>query len=331
MATRWGIASAGKISHDFVCALKTLPKSDHEVTAVAARSLKSAQEFAERHSIPTAVGSYEELAKLPSVEIVYIGTINTNHYETAKLMLENGKHVLCEKPLCMNQIQTSSLLEFAKSKKLFFMEAVWSRCFPVYKELKEMIKRGDIGEVREVIVQFGFPLDHVARVNSKELGGGTILDIGIYTLQFAQHIFDGLKPTKFIGGGHLNSSGVDDGANCIIYYGDKMAVLTISAMYELPNTAFVIGSKGRIQIPMFWCPDTIQTLTETKKFELPASKDSFNFHNSVGLSYEAEECRKCIKQGLLESPVIPHSLSLELSVLMDTWRKHVGVVYNEDL
>lgn len=161
---RWGIASAGKISNDFCCGLSTLPQEDHKIMAIAARNLDSAKKFAEIHDIPNAYAGYETLAKDKNIDIVYIGAVNPAHYEIGMLMLDNGKHVLCEKPLCMNEKQSKKLLEHAKSKKLFVMEAIWSRFFPSYQHVKQRIVNGDIGEIKQVDVNFGFNLQGIDRL-----------------------------------------------------------------------------------------------------------------------------------------------------------------------
>lgn len=165
MALKWGIASAGKISHDFVNAIGTLSDNEHQVVAVAARDLIRANEFAERFCIRNAYGSYEELAKDPVVEIVYIGTLNPHHMEVAILMLENNKHVLVEKPLCINEKQARKLISYAERKQLFLMEAIWSRFFPSYQYLHKQIKNGMLGEIESVDVSLGFSgLDSVDRL-----------------------------------------------------------------------------------------------------------------------------------------------------------------------
>lgn len=156
MALKWGIASAGNIAHDFVNALGTLSKDDHQVVAVAARDLKRAEEFSERFDIPKAYGSYLELAKDPNVEIVQVATLHPYHLEVALLMLEHGKHVLVETPMCINEKQIRTLTEYAKLKNLFAMEGVWSRMFPSYKYIREQIESGKIGAIVSVDVEFGF-------------------------------------------------------------------------------------------------------------------------------------------------------------------------------
>lgn len=155
MALNWGIVSVGFISHDFVNALQTLDSNDHKVVAVAARDLSRAQEFADRFNIPKAYSDYLQLAKDQNVEVVYIGTINLQHFNVARLMLEHGKHVLVEKPLCMNEKQAKELIDYAKEKNLFLMEAIWSRCFPSYKFLGELVGSGKLGEIKAIDIEFG--------------------------------------------------------------------------------------------------------------------------------------------------------------------------------
>lgn len=164
MALKWGIAAAGKISHDFVNAMGTL-NDEHKVVAVAARDLTRAKEFAKQFDILNAYGSYEELAKDPDVEVVYVGTLNPYHMDVAIMMLENNKHVLVEKPLCINEKQAQNLISYAKRKQLFLMEAIWSRFFPSYQYLQNQINNGILGEIEKVDVAFGFEgLDSVDRL-----------------------------------------------------------------------------------------------------------------------------------------------------------------------
>lgn len=165
MALKWGIASAGLISHDFVNALDTLSSDDHTVVAVAARDVSRAADFAKKFGIPKAYGSYLELAQDTDIEVVYVGAINTQHFDVARLMLENGKHVLVEKPLCMNRKQAKELISIAERKQLFLMEAIWSRFFPSYRYLEQQIKNEKLGEIQSVEVEFGFEIEHIDRLS----------------------------------------------------------------------------------------------------------------------------------------------------------------------
>lgn len=163
-ALRWGIASAGKISHDFATAVATLPAAEHRLVAVAARDADKAAAFAQLHAIERSYAGYAALAADAGVDVVYVGTLNPQHYETVLLMLEHGKPVLCEKPLCMNAAQTQHVLQVAKERGLFVMEAIWSRFFPAYRYVREQIDAGALGTVEEVRVEFGFPIAEVERL-----------------------------------------------------------------------------------------------------------------------------------------------------------------------
>lgn len=329
MATRWGIVSAGLISSDFVNALKLLPPGEHRLVAVAARSLERAKSFATKNGVEKAYGSYEDLAKDPDVEVVYIGTIHPYHLSVGSLMIQAGKHVLCEKPMCMSVKETKQLIKLAKEKKVFLMEAVWSRFFPVYHEMTKRIKAGEIGDVVQVLSSFGKSLEHVDRETKRELGAGTTLDLGIYTVQFATLIMGGEKPEKVLAGGHLSAQGIDESTSTtLVYSGRRLASLASTIRADLPSEAFVIGTKGTIKVhyPM-WCPESFESPSGKYESLLPKSNHSFNFGNSQGLMYEAVEVRRCIKEGLLESPGMSHEESLTIAEIMEQIRRQVGVKY----
>uniref|UniRef100_A0A336MXB9 Trans-1,2-dihydrobenzene-1,2-diol dehydrogenase n=2 Tax=Culicoides sonorensis TaxID=179676 RepID=A0A336MXB9_CULSO len=328
---RWGIASAGKISNDFVCGLSTLPAEDHQVVAVAARDLGSAKKFAELHGIPNAYQGYEALAKDPNIDIVYIGAVNTAHLEIGILMLDHGKPILCEKPLCLNEKQSKKLLEHAKSKKLFAMEAIWSRYFPAYQYLKERIVKGDLGEIQQVDVNFGFNLQGIDRLEKKSLGGGTILDLGVYVIQVALWAFRD-APVDIKAQGKLNSEGVDLEMKAVLKFPNGgVANIHTSGFTEQDQIAVIKGTKGTIKLNQFWCPLKMTDVDgNEKEWPLPESKVKVNFNNSTGLRYEAEEARKCIKAGLLESPDMTHEESLRIARIQDDLRRQIGVKYPED-
>lgn len=161
---RWGIVATGKIANDFVTALGTLPADDHIVVAVASRKQANANAFAQLHGISQAYEGYWRLANDPNVNVVYVATVNPQHYEVARLMLENGKHVLCEKPICMNADQAKALTRFAAERKLFLMEGIWSRFFPSYEYVRQQIRYGKLGEVQQVDLEFGIALEEEARM-----------------------------------------------------------------------------------------------------------------------------------------------------------------------
>lgn len=332
MATKWGVLSAGKICHDFVTATRSLPQGDHEFVAVAARSLESASEFAARHNIPKSYGSYDELAKDTNVEVVYIGTITSQHFSACKLMLEHKKHVLMEKPLTLNLKQTKTLIQMAQENSCFLMEAVWSRFLPSYRHLMNLIKDKAVGDIVHVHSNFGKPLTRVERLMKRSMGGGTLLDLGIYALNAVSVAYKGDKPQKIAAVGHLNDDGVDIAVTASLQYeGNRTASITTSALGHLPCDLVITGTEGDIHIPKpMWCPTVVVVGDKRYEFPLPETIMPCNFLNSSGLRYEAMEVRDCLKKGLLESPIMPLRDSELLAEIMDEIHQQIGVVYNDD-
>ncbi|ODM97442.1 Trans-1,2-dihydrobenzene-1,2-diol dehydrogenase [Orchesella cincta] len=330
---KWGILSCGKISNDFVSSLTSYSEDEHKVVACAARSLDSAKQFAEKNGIPKAYGSYEELVKDPDVQVTYIGSVNNQHLSLAKLAIENGKHVLVEKPMGINVRETKELIEFARSKKVFLMEAIWSRCFPAYQRLREELAKGSIGDVVQLTCNFGTVLTHKDRCQLKELGGGTILDIGVYNIQFVSLVMGGQKPEKIIATGTMNEHGVDDSSSTtLIYPNGVTATIVTNGRCKMECDACVYGTKGFLKLPKtFWCPTTLITSDVSEDFELPKLKNrTVNGRNGEGLAYEAEEVRRCLTKGLLESPLMTLDESLLIAEIMESIRKQIGVVYPQD-
>ncbi|XP_013197064.1 trans-1,2-dihydrobenzene-1,2-diol dehydrogenase [Amyelois transitella] len=333
MTIRWGIVCAGKICQDFVNAVNSYPdKGDQVIAAVAARNKERATEFAKQLNIPKVFDSYEAMAASKEIDVAYIGALNPDHYALSKLFLENGKHVLCEKPLCLNFKQTESLLKLAQKKKLFLMEAVWSRFAPAYVALEKDIKDGKLGDVKYLEVNFGVPIKYVERVTKKEFGGSAVLDIGVYTLQLAQYVFKDEPIRISVVAEPLNESGVDLMETIVLdYEGGRRAVLNISAHMRLWNRANIYGTKGRITLedPFHFPTELIREGGKTERFPLHDTR-KFNFENSAGLVYEAIETVRCIKNGLLESPRMSHKESLVLAKLEDAVRKQIGVHFDVD-
>ncbi|XP_010877266.1 trans-1,2-dihydrobenzene-1,2-diol dehydrogenase [Esox lucius] len=332
MATRWGICSAGKICHDFTVALKTLPPGDHQIVAVAARKLQDAQEFAKKHSIPKAYGSYEELARDPEIDVVYVGVIQPYHLPVCTVFMKAQKNVLCEKPLAMNFREVQELVTSAKMNNVFLMEALWTRFFPATLEIGRLLSQGDVGEVKMVKADFGLPLMSVPRAVQKELGGGALLDIGIYCLQFICMVYNGEKPECIQATGVCLDTGVDEGMVVTLKFSrNRMAVFTCSIAVTLPNEASIIGTKGTIRVPQhMWCPTSLVVNGKETTYPLPDPYLPLNFINSTGMRYEAEEVRQCLLKGLKESPRMSNTDSLLLAEVMDEARRQVGVVYSQD-
>ncbi|KAM6943518.1 trans-1,2-dihydrobenzene-1,2-diol dehydrogenase [Xenentodon cancila] len=332
MSTRWGVCSAGRISNDFAVALKALPAEDHQVVAVAARKLEDAHEFAKKHSISRAYGSYEELAGDPDIEVVYNGVIHPYHLQTCLLFTNAKKHVLCEKPLAMNTKEVKEILDSAKKNNVFLMEAVWTRFFPAFVEIRRLLADGEVGEVKMVRSEFGIPVMHVPRLVQKELGGGALLSIGMYCLQLVCMVYKGEKPESIQTTGVCLETGVDETVVVTLKFSrNRMAVFTYSSSMQLPNDAVIVGTKGTIQVPApMWCPTSLVVKGKETQFPVPEPCMPLNFINTTGMRYEAEEVRQCLLKGLTESAVMSHADSLLLAELEDEIRRQLGVVYPQD-
>ncbi|KAJ0182342.1 hypothetical protein K1T71_001711 [Dendrolimus kikuchii] len=324
---KWGVAGVGMITHDFLTAMATLPAGQHKAIAIAGKDLDRVHRLATLHKIGTAYEGYEALARDESIEIVFVSVLNLQHYEITKLMLENGKHVLCEKPMGMTYNQTKSLVDLSREKKLFLLEGMWSRFFPAYDALDQHISSGGLGDIYHISIQFGVEINDIERNLMKDLGGGAVLDLGIYMLQLVQFIYKD-PPTDIVCTGHLSKSGVDESISCALKYKDgKTATLSAHTRTTMTNKAEIIGTKGAISLDYFWCPTVLHiSAANSTEWTLPKGKYKFHFHNSAGLSYEIQECYDCITKGLQESPKMNLDESILLSKLTDTMRAQMGVL-----
>jgi len=356
-AVRWGICSTGLICHDFVSSLTSLPITQHQVTAVASRNKNRADEFAlshpvrydfvhisspvSSHHIPNSLGSYQELAESNQVDVVYVGSVNNTHFDICKLMLENGKHVLCEKPLGVNPGEVKELFSIAKNNNKFLMEGAWSRHFPAWRKVAELLANNTIGEVVHVSASFGAVFaatDHWT--SKKEFAGGSLHSLGHYPISLAQFVFSNESPLKQTTQGSLNENGVDTTSNMILEYSKgRSAVLSSSTDTFMSPQASIHGKKGVIKIgPLFWCPTSVEVLNnkfdkvEEFNYPLPQLTEGIkcNFWNGPGMAYEAEEARRCIAEGLLESPNINRDASVSISEIMTQARKQLGYHLPQD-
>ncbi|XP_044526941.1 trans-1,2-dihydrobenzene-1,2-diol dehydrogenase [Gracilinanus agilis] len=335
-ALRWGVLSAGLISHDFVTALRSLPRSEHQVVAVAARDLGRAQDFARRHEIPKAYGSYEDLLEDPDVDVVYVGTQHPQHLRGVLQSLEAGKPVLCEKPLGVTAAEVREMVAAARTRGRFLMEAIWTRFFPAAEALRAVLAQGTLGEVRLVRADFGMhpELNFPSRVTDWAQAGGGLLDVGIYCLQFISMVAGAQRPEKIHAVGLLHEKGVDDTVTVVLQYpGGLQASFTSSITTVLPNSLTVFGTQGQAQIPStMWCPTELVVNGKRSEFPLPAvaGTETFNFVKSIGLVYEAQHVRQCLLQGLKESPVMPLAESELLADILEEARRQIGLRFSQD-
>jgi len=324
----------GKIASDFANSVKLLPKGDHEIVAVAAGDLARAKEFAKKFGVKHAFGSYEELAAHPDIEIVYINTLHISHLHCAKLALNAGKHVLCEKSMAVNLKQVREMIQLARQKGLFLMEGYWSRFFPVYEEVRKALKNEEIGEPKFVQGNFGHQVDpaELARVLKKSLGGSSLMDFGCYLVMFSTMIFNGQRPESVHAIGKLNEDGVDI-MDCITlkYKNDAVAQLMMSAEVAMAQRVLVMGTKGQLEVPRIFNSAT-KVIINSKEIThpLPECKEQLHYPNQHGLLYEIQCVRDCLLKGHKECPLMTLEHSEVIMEIMDEIRRQVGVVYPED-
>ncbi|CAH2319087.1 trans-1,2-dihydrobenzene-1,2-diol dehydrogenase [Pelobates cultripes] len=248
------------------------------------------------------------------------------------MFMENRKNVVCEKPLAMNSAEVKELTLAARKNNVFFMEAMWSRFFPVYEQIRTLLSQKAIGDVKVLRAEFGSNQYHVPRAVQKELGGGALLDIGCYCIQFALMVFNGERPESITAKGFLYETGVDETVTIILQYpGKRQAILTSTIMVAMPNQAAICGSKGMIQVPScMWCPTSIIVNGKETKYSLPPSTKAMHFTNSTGLSYEAEHVRQCLLKGLKQSPLMTWADSELLASIIEDVRTQLGVTFPQD-
>lgn len=331
---RWGICTAGEISHDFTASLQG-HESDHPIVAIASRSLDRSQKFAAKFNIKTAYGSYEEMAKDPNVDIVYIGAVNTEHPRLSKLFLNSKKNVLCEKPLALTLRETKEIIQTAKENDVFFMEAVWTRFFPVSAKIRELVSSGQLGDVKSMLVNFGLCLPERERTIKRALGGGALYDMGIYMVQVTTMVF-GQAPTSTHTEGFLNEDGVDESYTTVMKFpNNAMATLSCTYKVEYPNEVIIIGTKGRLRIPTnFWAPTDLEWSNssgepiETFHYDLPPSTAEYSLGPLwSGMLYEADAVKKAIAEGKKQHPLVSWQETELLATLMEQARRDLGVVW----
>ena len=319
---RWGIIGAGKIAEKFCTAICFTEGS--EVYAVASREEEKAKEYAAKFSATTFYTDYLSLMKDDNVDIIYIATPHAFHYKQTMLCLQHNKPVLCEKPMSLTYQQTAEMIALATKNKLFFMEGMWTACMPFMDKIKSLIAEDVIGEPQYVSADFGFnvPVDPASRLFDKALGGGSVLDIGIYPISLAT-LFLG-EPETINTTAKLTATGVDAYASISLQYAGKQAAHLLSSIeFNTSIEALIIGTKGRIKIeePWFKATDFSVILNDgtTERFSMP--------HLCNGFEHEVKEVMHCLDNGLLQSNKWPHQLTLSISKIMEQVLEQAGVVY----
>ncbi|GAB4456503.1 MAG: Gfo/Idh/MocA family oxidoreductase [Armatimonadaceae bacterium] len=318
---RWGILGAGGIAKRVSNDVATL--SDHKLYAVGSRDKAKADAFADNYDIPNRYGSYEELCADPEIDLIYVATPHTFHKEHTLLALEHGKAVLCEKPFTINEGEAKALVDKAREKNLFLMEGMWSRCFPAMAKVRELIHDGAIGEPRLVEADFGFRsgVNPEGRLFNLALGGGGLMDVGVYPVSLAQMILG--EPNRIASLANLGSTGVDEEAAMLLgFAGGELAVLYTAVRLNTPQSAVILGTEGRIEIPKsWWCPKAVvlHKGNESERFDFPFEGGGFQF--------EAMHVADCLRQGLKESPLMTLDMSLGVMRTLDGLRAQFGLKY----
>jgi predicted dehydrogenase len=324
---RWGILATGFIAAQFTEDLDLLP--DAKIAAVGSRSLGAAELFAEKHAIPRAHGSWQELAEDPEVDVVYVANPHSAHHAAASLCLQAGKAVLCEKPLTLDLPTAEDLIQTARASGLFFMEAMWMRTNPAIRRVVDLVSNGAIGEVTHVYGDFGvqgpFPPSH--RMRARELGGGALLDLGVYVVSLA-HLLLG-APDSVHAWASLTPEGTDQNTGLILgYRSGAVATLHCGFVGETGQRATITGTEGRIEIARsFYRPEAF-TLVRASRPENPVAELIEVRCRGNGMGYEAEEVMRCMRAGLIESPLVPHATTLDVMRTLDLARAQIGVTYD---
>ena len=319
---RWGILGTGRIANTFT---KDLLATDHLVAAVGSRGRESADAFASKHGIGKSFSSYEELVACPDVDVIYVSTPHPCHAENARLALDAGKHVLLEKPFTLNAREARDVVALAQSHGLVVLEAMWTRWLPHMVRLREVIRDGIIGEVRLLLADhtLSLSLEPKHRINNPWLGGGALLDLGIYPISFAWDLFG--APSSVDASATFSETGVDDSVTVLLgYEGGRRAVTHSAKTVRGQNRAVVVGDRGRIEIDPLWYTATSFTVfgnddRVVERFTHPLK--------TRGMEYQAVEMERLVKEGKVSGDILPTAESVSVMECLDEVRRKIGLKY----
>ena len=319
--TKIGILGAGGIAR--VMAETVNGMEEAQRYAVAARDLGRAQKFAEEFGVEKAYGSYTEMLQDPQVELVYIATPHSHHYEHVKLCLEHGKHVLCEKAFTANAAQAEEILKIAEEKGLLLTEAIWTRYMPMRKTIDEVVASGIIGKITSLSANLGYVIEQNERIHAPELAGGALLDLTVYPLNFASMVF-GDDIVKVDASCVKIDTGVDGQDNVMLTYRDgKMATLYTTIHAQTDRRGMINGSLGYIEI------ENINNYESMKVYDLDRKIiASYEAPEQItGYEYEVRAAIRAIREGKTECEEMPHAETIKMMKLMDRIRADFGIVF----
>ena len=321
-AIRWGILATGGIARAFT---SDLILNGFHVQAVGSRSRASADAFAAEFGIPTAHASYEALAADPDVDIIYIATPHPFHAANARLALNAGKHVLIEKPITLNGAEARKIVDLGATLGLLVLEGMWTRFLPHMVRIREIIAAGTLGDVRSLIADHtqDLPDDPAHRLNAMDLGGGALLDLGIYPLTFASELFG--RPETVLAAASFKATGADAQVATTFRYAGGQIAQTLSASNTTgPNTATILGTLGRIDIDRVWyAPTDFRVLNSANEVI-----ESFSAEiNGRGMHFQAAEAELLIRAGKISSDILPVEELVAIMETLDLVRAHIGLRY----
>ncbi len=317
---RIGILGAGGIARKMAHTVNNM--DNMTLAAIGSRNIDKAKEFAQEFSIPTAYGSYEELVADSSLDLIYVATPHSRHYEDALLCLENGRNVLCEKPFTANAKQAEELIALAESKDLFIGEAIWTRYLPMRFTLDEILASGVIGTPSYLTADLGYQINHVERLIKPELAGGALLDLGVYTINFALMAF-GNDVKEIISSCNKNEYGVDTNNSIIMNFADGKTAMLHSNLNALTDLrGMIYGDKGRIEFENINnCEGITVYLNDgtVTRYDTPPQ--------ITGFEYQVQAAADAIAAGKTECPQMPHSDILRVQRIMTDLRSEWGIHY----
>ncbi|MGQ8365441.1 Gfo/Idh/MocA family protein [Glaciecola sp. 1036] len=326
MTIKWGIIGCGNIAKTFVSSAKYL--SEAVLYGCAASEYSRAQVFAEEQGVEQAFANYDALLSSPDIDAIYVATTHNFHYQHIKQSLMAGKHVLSEKPITLNAQQAKNLYGLAQERNLLLMEAVWTRFLPAILELQSQLKKGVIGNIKHISVQFNIYKDvpDTSRLRNLSLAGGALLDLGIYPITFSDIVMDAM-PETITGNAVMTNTGVDETSSYQLgYQGGVTANLVSSFLCDPAIEANIYGEKGRIKVPHFLGAQGFQIFRDNQlvdQFTAPFSGDK-NFY------FEIAHFQQCLAENKQQSPILPPSKSLRIMQIMDELRAKWGLRYPDE-
>lgn len=322
-----GILGAGKIAAKMANTVAAMQGADVQVLAVASRELPRAQAFAAAHHVPRAYGSYEAMLADADVQLVYVATPHSHHARHTALCLAAGKHVLCEKAFTVNEAQARRVTAMAREKGLLLAEAIWTRYMPSRELIASIIASGELGRVHSLQANLGYPIWEVERMRSPQLAGGTLLDLGVYPINFALMAF-GDDAVDITGEARLLDTGVDAVENITMRWPDgRQACLHATMMGPTDRSGFLYGTKGYLFVQNINNPEKLEVYDEEHRLvrSVPVPQQI------SGYEYEVLACKRAIEQGLCECPEMPHEASCHMMALADSLRRQWGVRFPQEI